>query len=93
MIKVLVNSKEEFEWMHEVISTGTINVSTEAVTRMVNKGIQLNQEVKFSVISESEMDEIRELLIKNEKSGKRSIRKSLLDIFKRNKKEENKNGK
>lgn len=47
MIKISVSSKEEFEWIHTVISCGVINVPTDIAEDMEKRGINLQHEVTF----------------------------------------------
>ena len=47
MIRIMVGSPEEILWIHEVLSTGTINVSIREIKSLELRKVPLNQDVTY----------------------------------------------
>ena len=69
MIRIMVDSPEEILWMHEVISTGTINLSEKEIESMERRKIPLSQDVTY-VKSDAYLKNHKKSLKELEDNGK-----------------------
>ena len=46
-MKIIIDKESEFQWIREIIDTGLLNISRDLAMSMMNRGIDLSQNILY----------------------------------------------